>query len=107
MALGRHKGRQSELLVTWVEMPRSPGHVLRRQILHRFPDRRQVLSEGLGDVGLHRSGRRRLPLPFRQHHAVGVMGQANLLPEQPGGVLRLSGSRRFGILGMVPLLDDP
>ena len=26
MALGRHKGRQSELLVTWAEMPRSPGH---------------------------------------------------------------------------------
>ena len=27
MALGRHKDRQSELLVTWAEMPRSPGHV--------------------------------------------------------------------------------
>jgi transposase len=27
MALGRHKGRQSELLVTWAEMPRSPGYV--------------------------------------------------------------------------------
>ena len=26
MALGRHKDRQSELLVTWAEMPRSPGH---------------------------------------------------------------------------------
>ena len=27
MALGRQKGRQPELLVTWAEMPRSPGHV--------------------------------------------------------------------------------
>ncbi|MDO9713941.1 transposase [Paracraurococcus lichenis] len=27
MALGRQKGRQSDLLVTWAEMPRSPGHV--------------------------------------------------------------------------------
>ncbi len=27
MALGRQKGRQSELLVTWAEMPRSPEHV--------------------------------------------------------------------------------
>jgi transposase len=27
MALGRHKDRQSELLVTWAEMPRSPWHV--------------------------------------------------------------------------------
>ena len=26
MALGRHKGRQPELLLTWAEMPRSPGH---------------------------------------------------------------------------------
>ena len=26
MALGRHKDRQSELLVIWAEMPRSPGH---------------------------------------------------------------------------------
>ena len=27
MALGRQGDRQSELLVTWAEMPRSPGHV--------------------------------------------------------------------------------
>ena len=27
MALGRQRDRQSELLVTWAEMPRSPGHV--------------------------------------------------------------------------------
>src|SRR5215218_7529782 len=26
MALGRQGDRQSELLVTWAEMPRSPGH---------------------------------------------------------------------------------
>src|SRR3712207_4898216 len=27
MALGRQKGQQPDLLVTWAEMPRSPGHV--------------------------------------------------------------------------------
>ena len=27
MALGRQRDRQSELLVSWSEMPRSPGHV--------------------------------------------------------------------------------
>src|SRR4051812_40242033 len=27
MALGRQRDRQSELLVSWAEMPRSPGHV--------------------------------------------------------------------------------
>src|SRR3712207_3370535 len=34
MALGRQRVRQSEMLVTWAEMPRSPGHV--------FYDRRQA-----------------------------------------------------------------
>jgi len=27
MALGRQRDRQSEMLVSWAEMPRSPGHV--------------------------------------------------------------------------------
>jgi len=27
MALGRQSDRQGELMVTWTEMPRSPGHV--------------------------------------------------------------------------------
>ncbi len=27
MALGRQRDRQSEFLVAWSEMPRSPGHV--------------------------------------------------------------------------------
>ena len=58
-------------------------------------------------MGLHRSGRRRPPLPFRKHYAAGVMGQADLLPEQVGGVLRSIESSRFCILGMVPLLGDP
>ncbi len=40
MALGRQGGRQSELLVTWAEMPRSPGHV--------FYDRLQAELVGAG-----------------------------------------------------------
>ena len=27
MAMGRESDRQSDLMVTWAEMPRSPGHV--------------------------------------------------------------------------------
>ncbi len=27
MALGRQRARQSDMLVTWAELPRSPGHV--------------------------------------------------------------------------------
>jgi transposase len=40
MALGRQRDRQSELLVTWAEMPRSPGHV--------FYDRLQAELVGAG-----------------------------------------------------------
>src|SRR3954451_782219 len=32
MALGRQGDRQAELLVTWAEMPRSPGHVFYDQL---------------------------------------------------------------------------
>jgi transposase len=28
MALGRQRARQSEMLVTWAELPRSPGHAV-------------------------------------------------------------------------------
>src|SRR4051795_9260530 len=63
MARGRHKDRQSELLVTWAEMPRSPGHA--------FYDRLQaeLLSAGFdgfveGQCAPHyaaRQGRPSLP----------------------------------------------
>jgi transposase len=43
MALGRQQDRQSELLVTWAEMPRSPGHV--------FYDRLQAELIGAGFDG--------------------------------------------------------
>ena len=38
MALGRQGGRQAELMVGWVELPRSPGHV--------FYDRLQAILVG-------------------------------------------------------------
>ena len=38
MALGRQRNRQSEMLVTWSELPRSPGHV--------FYDRLQTILIG-------------------------------------------------------------
>lgn len=43
MALGRQGDRQSELLVTWAEMPRSPGHA--------FYDRLQAELHGAGFDG--------------------------------------------------------
>ena len=44
MAMGQQKDRQGDLMVSWSEMPRSPGHV--------FYDRLQlVLIEGGFDAG--------------------------------------------------------
>src|SRR5215212_9753311 len=43
MALGRQRDRQAEMLVTWAEMPRSPGHV--------FYDRLQAELIGAGFDG--------------------------------------------------------
>src|SRR5918997_5556448 len=43
MALGRQRDRQAEMLVTWAEMPRSPGHV--------FYDRLQAELVGAGFDG--------------------------------------------------------
>ncbi len=36
MALGRQGDRQSELLVTWAEMPRSPCHVFYDRLQAEF-----------------------------------------------------------------------
>jgi hypothetical protein len=43
MALGRQRDRQAEMLVTWSELPRSPGHV--------FYDRLQAILMAAGFDG--------------------------------------------------------
>ncbi len=54
MELGRQGERQSELMVTWAEMPRSPGHYFcdrLQEVLvadnfdRHFPDNRQIDSD--------------------------------------------------------------
>ena len=47
MALGRHKGRQSELLVTWAEMPRSPGHAFYDRLQAELVSDVQAMTEQL------------------------------------------------------------
>ena len=71
MALGRQRDRQAEMLVTWSEMPRSPGHV--------FYDRLQAILMAAGFDGFveelcashYADGRGRPSLPpgryFRMH----------------------------------------
>ena len=61
MALGRQRDHQAEMLVSWVEMPRSPGHA--------FYDKLQgVLIAGRfrsvrGDAGVPWIMRRALAVP--------------------------------------------
>jgi hypothetical protein len=63
MAMGRSEGVQGELMATWAEMPRSPGHA--------FYDRLQELC------GLPRASSRR-GASFRP--ACGSSGTADRLP---------------------------
>ena len=74
MAMGQQKDRQGDLMVSWSEMPRSPGHV--------FYDRLQlVLIEG-GFDGFAEA--------VCQPYYAARMGAATraLLPYAPGGLLR-------------------
>ena len=75
MAMGQQKDRQGDLMVSWSEMPRSPGHV--------FYDRLQlVLIEG----GLLRRGG--LPALLRGQDGGAFGATRALLPYAPGGLLR-------------------
>ena len=77
MAMGRQKDGQGDLMVSWSEMPRSPGHV--------FYDRLQsVLIEGGFDAFAEAS--------CRPYYAV-RMGAPSVppgryFPDAPGGLLR-------------------
>ena len=77
MAMGQQKDRQGDLMVSWSEMPRSPGHV--------FYDRLQlVLIEG-GFDGFAEA--------VCQPYYAARMGAPSvppgrLLPYAPGGLLR-------------------
>jgi transposase len=74
MALGRQQDRQSELLVTWAEMPRSPGHV--------FYDRLQAALVAAGFDGFvedrcapyYAAGRGRPSLPPGRYFRMLLVG---------------------------------
>ena len=77
MAMGQQKDRQGDLMVSWSEMPRSPGHV--------FYDRLQlVLIEG-GFDGFAEAVCQ--PYYAARMGAPSVPTRA-LLPYAPGGLLR-------------------
>ena len=77
MAMGEQKDRQGDLMVSWSEMPRSPGHV--------FYDRLQlVLIEG-GFDGFAEA----VCQPYYAARMGGAFGATRaLLPYAPGGLLR-------------------
>ena len=77
MAMGRQKDGQGDLMVSWSEMPRSPGHV--------FYDRLQsVLIEGGFDAFAEASCR-----PYYAARMGAPLGAARaLFPDAPGGLLR-------------------
>jgi transposase len=74
MALGRQRERQSEMLVTWAELPRSPGHA--------FYDQLQAVLVGAGFdpfveaqcAALYASGRGRPSLPPGRYFRMLLVG---------------------------------
>ena len=104
MAMGQQKDRQGDLLVSWYEMPRSPGHV--------FYDRpRSVLIEGGFDACAEE-----YPPALLRGQDGGAFGAAGaLFPHVPGGLLR--GHRRqaragvavlgFSVAARIPAAGEP
>jgi hypothetical protein len=77
MAMGREGEFQDDLVMTWAELPRSPGHV--------FYDRLQRL---LAEVGFDaRSGQ---GLKIMHDLAEKLAGTIELAPRSPGASLRLT-----------------
>ena len=80
MAMGRQKAGQGDLMVSWSEMPRSPGHV--------FYDRLQsVLIEGGFDAFAEAS--------CRPYYAA-RMGAPSM---PPGRYFRMGTSKKFSFFG--------
>src|SRR4051794_32874567 len=95
MAMGRQGDRQGDLMVTWSEMPRSPGHV--------FYDRLQEVLVG-GRVRRLRGGR--LPSVLRPHDGRTLGATGPVLPHAHGRVLRGDRQRardRMAVLGLALL----
>src|SRR4051794_35266691 len=109
MALGRQRGRQPELLVTWVEMPRSPGHV--------FYDRLQAELIGAGFGGFvegqcapHYAARRGRPsLPPGRYFRMHLVGYFEGIDSERGLEWRCADSlspREFLRLGTIEPVPD-
>ena len=76
MALGRQRPRQSDMVVTWAELPRSPGHV--------FYDRLQsVLIEAAFDSFVEG-----LCAPLYAARRAAVAAAGALFPHAAGWLLR-------------------
>ena len=77
MAMGRQKDGQGDLMVSWSEMPRSPGHV--------FYDRLQsVLIEGGFDAFAEASSAGLITRPGWARPRC----RPGAIPDAPGGLLR-------------------
>src|SRR5215212_2187831 len=99
MAMGRQGDRQGELMVTWSEMPRSPGHV--------FYDRLQEVLVGAGFDGFVEDACRA--------YDARTMGAPSVPPGryfrmQHGGVLRGDRQRardRMALFGLILVTRVP
>src|SRR3954470_12383680 len=102
--MGRQGDRQGDLMVTWSEMPRSPGHV--------FDDRLQEVLLGAGFDGFVEDA---CQAYLRPHDGRALGAAGPVLPDAHGRVLRGDRQRardrvamlRLAVLARVPPLGDP
>src|SRR3954454_14894512 len=97
--MGRQGDRQGDLMVTWSEMPRSPGHV--------FYDRLQQVLVGAGFDGFVGGG---LPSVLRPDHGRTLSAAGPLLSDAHGRVLRRDRQRawdRMALFGLTLVTRVP
>src|SRR5829696_5233689 len=102
--MGRQEDRQGDLMVTWSEMPRSPGHV--------FYDRLQEVLVGAGFDGFVEDACRAYyaKTVLRQDHGRTLSAAGPLLPHAQGRVLRGDRQRardRMALLGLILVTRVP
>src|SRR5436305_11354251 len=109
MALGRQGERQADLMLSWAELPRSPGHA--------FYDRLQAVLVGAGFDGFaegqcapyYASKRGRPSLPPGRYFRTHLVGYFEGIDSEPGLGSRRPGSpslRYFLRLGTTERVPD-
>src|SRR3954451_13896519 len=88
MALGRQGERQADLMLSWAELPRSPGHAFYDRLQATTACRLRPPAGGADRGRVRRLRREALRAVLRQQAGPAVAAARALLPHAPGRLLR-------------------